>query len=173
MIDRQGKLFGKFSLLDIGAVLAILFVVGGIFFSPNGVSPTRGQSPMTTVETDLFAAGVKLLKPEDLIKDFAPGTKLNFMIRNQPAGQVDIKSVRQVPRTIAVPQPDGSIKAVQDPREESSFSTDLVITVVGQGKDSPEGLVLGGTKMKIATTVEIDRPRYNFNTTVIDIRYPK
>jgi hypothetical protein len=169
-IDRQGKLFGKVSLLDIGALLAIAFVILGIFISPGGVSPTRGQSPTKPVEADLFAAGVKLLKPENLLKDFAPGSKLNFIIRNQPAGQVEIKSVRQVDRNIAVPQPDGSVKPLKDPRDES-FSTDLVITVTGQGQETKEGLVLGGTKMKIGTTVEIDQPKYNFNTTAIDIRY--
>jgi hypothetical protein len=171
MIDRQGRLFGKFSILDIGALLAIGLIVVGIFFSPSGVNPSRGQAALKTVEADLFAAGVKLLKPEALLKDFTPGTKLNFIIRNQPAGQVEIKSVREIDRQIAVPQPDGTIKPVKDPRADS-FSTDLAITVVGKGQDTKEGLVLGNTKMKIGTTVEIDRPSYNFNTTVIDIRYP-
>ena len=101
---------------------------------------------------------------------FRKGSKLSFVIRNQPAGQVDIKSVRQLDRTIAVPQADGSLKALKDPRPDS-YSLDMIVTVTGKGQKTKEGLVLGNTKMKIGSSVEIDQLDYNFNGTVIDIRY--
>ena len=111
-----------------------------------------------------------MLSPESLLKQFSPGNKLSFVIRNQPAGQVDIKNVRQLDRTLAVTQADGSVKPMKDPRPDS-FSMDMIITVTGQGQKTKEGLVLGNTKMKIGSSVEIDQLNYNFNGTVIDIRY--
>jgi hypothetical protein len=48
---------------------------------------------------------------------------------------------------------------------------DMIITVTGKGQKTKEGLVLGNTKMKIGSSVEIDQLNYNFNGTVIDIRY--
>jgi hypothetical protein len=170
ILDRQGRLFGKFSLLDIGAVLVILFVVAGIFISPGSSGRINGQDNSQAVEADVIVRGLNVLNPEALLAQFSPGSKLSFVIRNQPAGQVDIKSVRQLDRTIVVPQTDGSVKALKDPRPES-YSVDLIVTVTGKGQKTKEGLVLGNTKMKIGSSVEIDQLNYNFNGTVIDIRY--
>ena len=170
ILDRQGRLFGKFSLLDIGAVLVILFVVAGIFISPGSSGRINGQDNAQEVEADVIVRGLNVLNPESLMNQFSPGSKLSFVIRNQPAGQVDIKSVRQLERTIPVPQTDGSVKAIKDPRPES-YSVDMIVTVTGKGQKTKEGLVLGNTKMKIGSSVEIDQLNYNFNGTVIDIRY--
>ena len=170
ILDRQGRLFGKFSLLDIGAVLVMLFVVAGIFLSPGSSGPIRGQDSPQAVEADVIVRGLNVFKPESLIAQFSPGSKLSFVIRNQPAGQVDIKAVRPLKRTLAVPQPDGSVKAIEDPRPDS-FSMDMILTVTGKGQKTKDGLVLGNTKMKIGSSVEIDQLNYNFNGTVIDIRY--
>jgi Domain of unknown function (DUF4330) len=172
MIDRQGRLFGKFSVLDIGAVLVMLAVVAGIFFSPGASGPIRGQDKGQAVEADVIVRGLNILNPQLLITQFSPGNKLSFVIRNQPAGQVDIKSVRQLERNLAVPQPDGTVKAIKDPRPDS-FSMDMIVTVTGKGQKTKDGLVLGNTKMKIGSSVEIDQLNYNFNGTVIDIRYLK
>lgn len=172
MLDRQGRLFGKLSILDLGAILIILFVVAGIFLSPGGKSGAiRGQEKPQLVEADLIVRGLNVLNSQTLMTQFSPGSKLNFIIRNQPAGQVDIKAVRQIERTIAVPQPDGSVKAMKDPRPDM-FSTDMIVTVTGNGERTKDGLVLGNTKMKIGSTVEVDQLNYNFNASVIDIRYP-
>jgi Domain of unknown function (DUF4330) len=169
ILDRQGRLFGKFSILDVGTVLVMLFVVAGIFFSPGGSSPMRGQVESHPVEADVIVRGLNILKPEQLLQRFAPGSKLSFVIRNQPAGQVDIKEVRQLKRTLVLPQPDGSGKEMVDPRSDN-YSMDMIITVTGKGQQTKDGLVLGNTKMKIGSSVEIDQLHYNFNGTVIDIR---
>jgi hypothetical protein len=170
ILDRQGRLFGKFSVLDLGAVLVMLFVVAGIFFSPGGAAPIRGQDKPQAVEADVIVRGLNVLNPDTLMTEFKTGNKLSFVIRNQPAGQVDIKTVRQLDRNLAVPQPNGSVKAIKDPRPDS-YSIDMILTVTGKGQKTKDGLVLGNTKMKIGSSVEIDQLNYNFNGTVIDIRY--
>ena len=37
IIDSQGRLFGKLSILDIGSALIILLVIAGIFLFPGNV----------------------------------------------------------------------------------------------------------------------------------------
>ncbi len=170
ILDRQGRLFGKVSVLDLGAILVILFVVAGIFLSPGNTGALRGQDKPQAVEADIIVRGLNVLNPQSLMTQFSPGSKLSFVIRNQPAGQVDIKTVRQLERTISTPQPDGSLKALKDPRPDL-YSTDMIVTVNGKGQKTKDGLVLGNTKMKIGSTVEVDQLNYNFNATVIDIRY--
>jgi Domain of unknown function (DUF4330) len=170
ILDRQGRLFGKVSILDVGAALVIMAAVIGIFFIPAGNSsgPVVGGKT-ETAEVDVVVRGLNILNPDKLREDFKPGRKLNFLIRNQPAGSVEIKNVRQLERLLAISLPDGTAKAVKDPRPDS-LSTDLIITVAGQGQSTEGGFTLGGTKVKIGTSVEIDQQNYNFNASVIDVR---
>jgi hypothetical protein len=167
ILDRQGRLFGKVSILDLGAILVMLFVVAGIFLSPGN---TGAQVNLQSVEADIIVRGLNVLDPKSLTTQFSPGNKLSFIIRNQPAGKVDIKAVRVLERLISAPQPDGTLKALKDPRPDL-YSTDLIVTVNGKGQKTDDGLVLGNTKMKIGSTVEVDQLNYNFNASVIDIRY--
>lgn len=171
ILDRQGRLFGKISILDIGAALVILASVVGIFFIPagNSTGPIVG-STNTTAEVDVIVRGLNVLNPDKLRQDFKTGNKLNFVIRNQPAGSVEIKNLRPLERLLAFPLANGEVKAFPDPRPDS-YSMDMIITVVGKGQPTEGGFTLGGTKVKIGTTVEIDQKNYNFNASVIDVRF--
>ena len=76
ILDRQGRLFGKLSLLDLGAVLVILFVVAGIFISPGSSGRINGQDKPQAVEADVIVRGLNVLNPESLMAQFSPGNKL-------------------------------------------------------------------------------------------------
>ena len=93
-----------------------------------------------------------------------------MIIRNQPYGQVDIKSLEVLPRLIPVAQPDGTSKARPDPTAEYTYSHNILMTLVGNGQITDSGPVLGNIKIKIGTTVELEGKNYNFNATVIDVR---
>jgi Domain of unknown function (DUF4330) len=171
ILDRQGRLFGKISILDIGAALVIMAAVIGIFFIPAGNSSGAiGSNKNEPAEVDVVVRGLNVLDPDKLREDFKPGRKLNFLVRNQPAGSVEIKNVRQLERLLALPLPDGTVKAVKDPRPDS-FSVDMIVTVAGQGQSTEGGFTLGGIKVKIGSSVEIDQQNYNFNASVVDVRF--
>jgi len=174
ILDSQGRLFGKLSILDLGAALVILLVLVGIFFFP-GTSGSVAQVGVTTkpVEVDLVVRGLNVRDPQQLFdRGLKEGGKTNIIIRNQPHGQIDVKSVKQLPRTLLVPQPDGSIKELSDPRA-NQFSTDMVLTLGGKAQITKDGPVLGNSKLKIGTPVELEGFNYNFNSTVIDLRIPE
>lgn len=174
ILDSQGRLFGKVSILDLGAGLVILLVVVGIFFFP-GTSGSVAQVGVTTkpVEVDLIVRGLNVRDPQQLAKQgFKSEGKTNIIIRNQPHGQIDIRSVQQLPRTILVPQPDGSLKELPDPRA-NQFSTDMLLTLGGKAQITNNGPVIGNSKLKIGTPIELEGYNYNFNATVIDIRILK
>lgn len=168
ILDSKGRLFGKVSILDLGAALVILLVIVGIFFNPYSPSSVA-QNATKPAEFDVLVRGLNVLNPEELIDQFTKQKKTNLIIRNQPYGQLDIKSVKLLPRTLAVPQPDGSIKSLPDPRPDS-FSTDMLITLGGQATITKDGPVLGNSKIKIGTTVELEGPNYDFNASVIELR---
>ncbi|MCL1469591.1 DUF4330 domain-containing protein [Argonema antarcticum] len=170
ILDSQGRLFGKLSILDVGAALVILLVVVGIFFFP-GTSGSVAQLGVTTkpVEVDVVVRGLSILNPQELIKEFQTKKKTNIIIRNQPYGQVDIKSVKELSRSVVVPQPDGSVKALPDPRKDT-FSTDMLITLAGKAQITANGPVLGNNKIKVGMLLQLEGFEYDFNASVIDVR---
>jgi Domain of unknown function (DUF4330) len=170
ILDSQGRLFGKLSILDIGAVLIVILVAVGIFFFPGtsgGSVAQVGGTTVKTVEIDAIAIGLKGTNFQDLFK---AGDKINVVIRNQPSGQITIKDVKTITRTLAVPQPNGTLKALPDPREEESFSRNMRFTLEGKGQITDNGPVLGNMKVKIGTTLELEGKKYIFNASVIDVR---
>lgn len=170
ILDSQGRLFGKLSILDLGAALIIMLVVIGIFFFPGtsgGSVAQVGGAGVKPIEIDAIAIGLKGTNFPELFK---AGDTINVIIRNQPSGQITIKSVKTITRTLAVPQPNGSLKALPDPREEESFSRNMMFTLEGKGQVTENGPVLGSTKVKIGTTLELEGKKYIFNASVIDVR---
>lgn len=172
ILDSQGRLFGKVSILDVGAALVILLVVIGIFFYPSTTGSSIAQVNVTTkpVEVDVIVRGLSVRNPQDLFKE---GEKATFIIRNQPYGQIDIRSVDFLPETVLVPQPDGSVKAQPDPRASQNFSADMLMTLQGKGQITASGPVLGNSKIKVGTPVELEGATYNFKASVIDVRVPE
>jgi hypothetical protein len=169
ILDSKGRLFGKFNILDLGAVLVILLVILGIFIFPGGSSAQVG-SEMKPVEVDLIVRGLNVRDPEVLFSEnLKKGNKINIVIRNQPHGKIDIKSVQQLPRTVMVPQPDGTLKELPDIKS-NSFSTDMLLTLSGKAQITDNGPVIGPSKLKIGVPIELDGFNYNFNGTVIDVR---
>lgn len=171
ILDNQGRLFGKLSILDVGAALVILLVIVGIFFFP-GTSGSVAQIGASTkpIEVTVVARGVGTANAQALVEEIQTEKKTNLVIRNQPYGQVDVKEARILPRSVAVPQPDGSVKALPDPRPELAFSTDALIVLGGQGQVTKSGPVLGNNKIKVGTLVELEGNRYNFNASVVDVQ---
>jgi hypothetical protein len=158
----------------LGAALVILLVLVGIFFFP-GTSGSVAQVGVTTkpVEVDLVVRGLNVRDPERLFNEgFRKGGKTNVIIRNQPHGQIDIKSITMLPRTMLAPQPDGSLKEIPDPRA-NQFSTDMLLTLGGKAQITESGPVIGNSKLKIGTPVELEGFNYNFNASVIDVRIPE
>ncbi|BAZ49460.1 DUF4330 domain-containing protein [Nostoc ellipsosporum NOK] len=171
ILDSKGRLFGKINILDFGAVLVILLVIFGIFVFPGTTgSVAQVGSKTVPIEVDLVVRGLNVRDPERLFDNgFKKGGKTNVIIRNQPYGQIGIKSIQVLPRTVNVFQPDGSVKELPDPKS-NNFSTDMLLTLEGKAQVNESGPVLGNSKVKIGMPFELEGFNYNFNATVIDVR---
>jgi hypothetical protein len=170
LIDAKGRLFGKISVLDLGAGLILLLVFLSLFVFPNtSVTKSMAQTATQPIEVDVIVRGLSVKDSQGLFEQFKT-EKANIVIRNQPAGQVDIIGNNPLPRNVLVPQPDGSVKALPDPRPETAYSVDTILTLAGQAQMTETGPVLGGQKVKVGTLIELEGQKYNFNTSTIDVR---
>lgn len=167
ILDSQGRLFGKFSILDVGAAIVILLVVFGIFLFPGKSGSVAQMGARQPVEVDVVVKGLNASDPRSFMK---AGSKTNIIVRKQPSGTATLSAVKYLPRTVAVPQPDGSLKVQNDPRPELGLMTDMLLTLSSDAQVVDGTPVLGGEKVKVGTLLEIDGPTYNFGTSVIAIR---
>jgi Domain of unknown function (DUF4330) len=171
LLDAKGRLFGKVSILDVAAALIILMVLFGIFLYP-GTSGSVAQVGSTTkpVEVDVMVRGLTSSDPKRLFETIKNSDTTNIIIRNQPYGQVKIKSAVLLPRSTVVPQPDGTVKALPDPRPELNYTIDMLITLEDDAQITDTGPVFGNSKVKVGTQIELDGDLYNFNTSTVDVR---
>lgn len=170
LIDTKGRLLGKLNILDFGAGLILLLVFLSLFVFPNtSVTKSIAQTATKPIEVDVIVKGLSVKDSNALFEQFKQ-EKANIVIRNQPAGEVDIIKTEPLPRNVLVPQPDGSVKALPDPRPESGYSVDMILTLAGQAQVTETGPVVGGQKVKVGTLIELEGTEYNFNTSTIAVR---
>ncbi|MBV5257610.1 DUF4330 domain-containing protein [Synechococcus moorigangaii CMS01] len=171
LLDSKGRLFGKVSILDVGALAIILGVIFGIFFLP-GQSGSVAQigSTTETIEVELLVRGLSVKSPETFVEAFQASETTSIVIRNQPFANVGIKSIELLPRTTPVPQPDGSVLPLGDPRPEVQDVGDFRIVLTSEAQRTETGYVFGNNKVKIGHTLRIEGFDYDFNGSVIDIR---
>jgi hypothetical protein len=167
ILDSKGRLFGKVSVLDIGAGLIILMAVVGLLFGNSAAQVTNAVKP---IEVDVIVRGLTVRDPQALVKSLAEQKKTNIIIRNQPYGEVNVLKVENLPRTVAVPQPDGSVKPFPDPRPELQYTVDMMITLGGDAQITDDGPVLGNSKIKVGTPIELEGLTYRFSSPVVGVR---
>ena len=171
IVDSKGRLLGKVSLLDIGAGLVIFTVILGIFFFP-GTSGSVAQLGVEAknVEVDMALRGLIVTNPSALLATLKTQSTLNVIIRNQPSGQLQIKGVQPLPRSVAVPQPDGTVKSYPDPRPELAYTMDFILTMTGKAQVTTSGVVIANSKIKLGTPIEVEGSDYNLMGSVVGLR---
>jgi len=172
ILDSKGRLFGKLNLLDLGAILVILMVIGGIFLFPgtSGTSVAQLNSETQVVEVDCMVRGLTVRDPQALLQSISESETVDVIIRNQPYGALKMVAVQSLPRTVAVPQPDGSVVAQNDPRPELNYTIDMLITLSGDAQINEDGPVLGGNKVKVGTPLELEGRTFRFNAPIVGVR---
>ncbi len=171
LLDRQGRLFGKFSILDIGAIATILIVLIGLLIVPGNSGSSIAQmlsAENKTVQVEMNVRGLSATNPQNLVK---VGDKVNIIIRNQPRGEVTIKKVDiSTPKVVAA-KADGTAVYFEDPRALSTSQSDLVITLESTARVTNDGVVFGNEKVKVGTSIDIEGSKYIIRGSAMAVRY--
>ncbi len=170
-IDKQGRLFGLVNILDLGAIALIVLVLIGIVFVPGngGYSIAQLLSAQTKpVEVDMIVRGLSAREPHKLIQ---AGDKVNIIIRNQPRGEVVVKSVSFAVPKVLVAQNGGQAIALPDPRAVETFQTDAAIVLTGNAKVTEDGVIFGNEKVKVGTSIDIEGPKYIMRGSTMGVRF--
>ena len=171
LIDAKGRLFGKVNILDLGAIAVIILVLIGIFVvpGPTGSIAQVGSSASDEIQVGLLVRGLSVKNVPEFLNSLQDSTA-NIIVRNEPAGSLQIKSVEELPNYVAANQPDGTVKALLDPRPIVAYTTDMILDMEGKGQMTNDGVILANQKVKIGTSLELDGANYNFRGSVIDVQ---
>jgi hypothetical protein len=171
LLDRQGRLFGKFSILDIGAIATILIVLIGLLVVPGNSGSSIAQvlsAENKTVQVDMNVRGLSANEPQKLVK---VGDKVKIIIRNQPRSEVTITKVDiSVPKIVAA-KADGTAVYFDDPRAVATSQSDLAITLEATAQITNDGAVFANEKVKVGTSIDIEGPRYIIRGSAMAVRY--
>jgi len=172
ILDSKGRLFGKVNILDLGAALVMLLVAVAVFLVPGTSGSSVAQLGVQTkpVQVDAIVRGLTVSDPAALVQSLQDSKTVNVIIRNQPYGELDVVGVKQLPRSVAVPQPDGTVISLPDPRPELDFTLDMMITLAGDAQITDDGPVLGNNKVKVGTPLELEGQTFRFNAPVVGVR---
>ncbi len=172
ILDSKGRLFGKVNILDLGAALVMLLVAVAVFLVPGTSGSSVAQLGVQTkpVQVDTIVRGLTVSDPAALVQSLQDSKTVNVIIRNQPYGELNVVGVKQLPRSVAVPQPDGTVISLPDPRPELDFTLDMMITLAGDAQITDDGPVLGNNKVKVGTPLELEGQTFRFNAPVVGVQ---
>jgi hypothetical protein len=96
--------------------------------------------------------------------------RVNIVIRNQPAGRVELVDVVNVTQPLMAVQPDGRIVEADIANQSQGLHVRFVLKADAEAAAS--GVVFGGTKLKIGVPVDLQGRLYSFRGVVSGITLP-
>ena len=161
----------QFTVLDGLAALAALMALGGAIWSPklaNGLARATGS--METVELAVDVRHLYLDQPERFFETAREEGSVSLVIRNQPAGRLQLLDVEDITRPLLDLLPDGTIVEASDPTAGRPIHARFQLQA--EAETSSSGVVVAGTKLKIGTPVELEGRLYRVSGVVSGLDLP-
>ena len=161
----------RLSPVDGVAALIALTALAGVVWSPkltNAVARATGSVQPVIINVDvrqLVAAD-----PDALMTAMRQEGRLSFVIRNQPAGTVQLIDVKTITQQLVAVQPDGRVVKADNPNPTPYVYTRFALKA--EAETGPSGIVVGGTKLKIGVPVELEGNLYRINGVVSGVSQP-
>ena len=152
------------------AVIACLALVGVVWSPKLNQSIAKASGSMQSVGVSVDVRNLQLAQPERLLQSIRDEGTVNIVIRNQPAGHVQLLDVVDITHPLMAVQPDGQIFELQIANQMQGFHVRFSLKADAEADAS--GVVFGGTKLKIGVPVDLQGRLYNFRGVVSGITLP-
>ena len=161
----------RFTVLDGLAALAALIALGGAIWSPkmaNGLARATGS--METVELSVDVLHLYLDQPETFFAAVRNEGSVSMVIRNQPAGRLQLLDVEDITTPLAEVLPDGSVVVTPDLTPGRAIHARFQLQA--EAETGSSGVVVAGTKLKIGAPVELEGRLYRVSGVVSGLALP-
>ena len=124
IIDKNGRLFGKISVIDVMVILVVAVIGVALYLKTNTMTHTSTATPNETINYQIYVRGVG-----DNVKD---ALRLEDQIFDEDRGNSGclgvIKNIEVLPGTEMISFDDGTVSIVS-----SEGTDDLLLTIQGEG----------------------------------------
>ena len=161
----------QFTVLDGLAALAALIALGGAIWSPkmaNGLARATGS--IETVELSVDVLHLYLDQPETFFAAVRNEGSVSMVIRNQPAGRLQLLDVEDITTPLAEVLADGSV--VETPDLTPGRAIHARFQLQAEAETGSSGVVVAGTKLKIGVPVELEGRLYRVSGVVSGLDLP-
>ena len=151
------------------AALIALAALAGVVWSPkltNAVAQATGAIQPIRVSVDV--RNLMAADPEGLMDAIREEGEVSLVIRNQPAGRLKLIGVEQFKSRLFSVLPNGVVVEADYPNPSIPVHARFLLEASGEAK--PSGVVVGGTKLKIGTPIELEGRLYRVNGTVSGVQ---
>ena len=159
------------TVLDGLAVAATMAAIAGVVWSPkltNAVARATGS--VKPVEVSVDVRHLQVVDSEAFLEGIREEGAVSIVIRNQPAGRVALLSVDDISRPLTQLLPDGTVLEAEDPSPARGLHARFRLKA--DAETGPSGVVLGGTKLKVGSPVELEGRLYRVNGFVSGVALP-
>ena len=163
----RGIDFKSVSWLDGLAAAVAAAALAGVLWSPKlSNTVARATGAVKTVQVSVDIRGLPTADKDRLIREALEHGKTSIVIRNQPAGTVKLVNIEDISSKLTTLLPNGTVVEASDPNRVLQGILEARFVLEGDATVSGSGVVMGGTKLKIGSPVELEGPRYRINGTV-------
>jgi hypothetical protein len=160
----MSRFLGKWNVLDASVLGVLALAATGVLLVQSGFHVTSGQ--VVDAEKDIaISVQIPMLKTLDPGL-FKAGEQTSITIRNQPRGEVAILSAKHTPVQVALPGAGGA-KAYDDPTQRNSY--DFLLTLKDHAKQTKDGYVTEGVKVKVGLPIELEGFKYRVYGKIVDV----
>ena len=152
------------------AVIACLALVGAVWSPKLNQAIAKASGSMQSVGVSVDVRNLQLAQPEKLVQSIRDEGSVSIIIRNQPAGNVQLLDVVDITQPLMAMQPDGRIVEAQIANQTKGF--DVRFSLKADAEADASGVVFGGTKLKIGVPVDLQGRLYDFRGVVSGITLP-
>ena len=122
LMDEKGRLFGKISIVDIGVLLLIAVLIGGVYFKFFMVDKDQNAAKFDTIEYKVLVEEVR----QQSVDAIEIGADIYDVKTNSPMGR--ITDIEVLPATDQLTKADGTMVIAEKPER---FNVLITIRVPG------------------------------------------
>jgi len=166
---KNGKVFGKFNIVDFAVLVVIFVAILGVMVTKAGIFKpvSKISNGVKPVEFVVTTRAYEVTAKEEL---FNVGEKTFITIRNVPYTELEIvnvhkESLKEMFFNYDRPEVPYLLDNVAYPHRFQ-----YVVTVKDEAHITADGAVIGGNKIKIGLPVDLEGFNYRLSGTVSDVR---
>ena len=157
----------KLKLTDyiIIAVIIILVIIGSLAVFKKKNFANLPIEKEVKINFEVFFRGVTI---SDTVSPFKAGENAFITIRNVPYTKLKIVAVDGLPRMTILPSNNKEgYKVIQDVSMPNLY--DLIVKLEDTAKQTPDGYVAGGNKIKMGIPVVIEGEKYKYTGVISNV----